>query len=100
MLYKLSFFEDAKVDVIDAKAWYKHQQIGLDKRFAQSVKIAIQTLQKNPFAYAIRYKNIRIAHPKTFPFNIHFYVDAVLNEIVIIAIVHSHRNPNIVSERV
>jgi len=99
MSYKLSFFEDAKVDVIDAKYWCKHQQIGLDKRFIESVKVAIQTLQKNLFAYAIRYKNIRIAHLKTFPFNIYFYIDTVLNEIVIITIVHSYRNPNIATER-
>lgn len=100
MPYSLSYFEDARLDVKEAKAWYKEQQPGLEKRFADSIKTAIIKLQENPFAYAVRYKNIRIAHPKTFPYGIHFYIDDTKHQIVIIAIVHNKRHPDTAQKRV
>ena len=100
MPYSLSYFEDARLDVKEAKAWYKEQQPGLEKRFADSIKTAIIKLQENCFAYAVRYKNIRIAHPKTFPYGIHFYIDDTKHQIVIIAIVHNKRHPDIAQKRV
>lgn len=52
-----------------------------------------------PESYAIRYKSIRIAHPKVFPYNIHFYLDEEANSIVITAIVHNKRNQVSVEDR-
>lgn len=48
-----------------------------------------------PYVYAIRYKNIRIAHPDIFPYSIHFYIDDLANTVVITAIMHNSRNPAI-----
>jgi len=45
-----------------------------------------------PTAYAMRYRNIRIAHTKVFPYNIHFYIDETKAQVVIIGIVHNKRN--------
>jgi hypothetical protein len=52
---------------------------------------------KQPESYAIRYKNIRIAHPRKFPYNIHFYVAD--NTIVITAILFEGRDPSINPKR-
>ena len=53
-----------------------------------------------PVSYAIRYKSIRIAHPKVFPYNIHFYIDEIDSVIVITAIVHNKRNQDFVEDRI
>ncbi len=100
MPYSLFYFDDAKSDITKAKEWYKEQMDGLEKRFAEAIKTAILKLQTNPFAYSIRYKNIRIAHPKTFPYCIHFYVNEEINQIVIIAIVHNKRHLKIAQKRI
>ena len=100
MPYSLLYFNDVRQDIKEAKGWYKKQKAGLEKRFAVSIKTAILQLQENPFAYAIRYKNIRIAHPKAFPYGIHFYIDDINSQIVIIAIIHSKRHPNSARNRV
>lgn len=100
MSYSLSYFDDARLDVREAKAWYKEQQPGLEKRFADSIKTAIIKLQENPFAYGVRYKNIRIARAKVFPYGIHFYIDDTKHQIVIIAIVHNKRHRNTAGKRV
>jgi plasmid stabilization system protein ParE len=84
--------------VKEAKAWYKKQMPGLEKRFGQAVKQAIFELARQPYSYAVRYKNIRIAHPDKFPYNIHFYIEE--ETVVIIAILFEGRNPDLRLERV
>lgn len=100
MSYALTYFDQVKQDLKEAKAWYKNQQPDLDKRFAGAIKMAIEKLQEFPFSYAVRYKHIRVAHPKIFPYGIHFYIDEPLNRIVIVAIVHNKRHPDVAMERV
>ena len=99
MPYKIIYLDEAKQDVKDAKAWYKTQQKGLQKRFAAELIKAITRLQNNPEAYAIRYRNIRIIHPKKFPFGMHFYIDEAEQQIVITAIIHNYRDVNLLEER-
>jgi hypothetical protein len=44
-----------------------------------------------PSAYAIRYKNVRIAHTRIFPYNVHFFINEEAQQIVIIGVVHGKR---------
>jgi hypothetical protein len=82
----------------EARKWYVSKKVkGLSNRFAQSVKIAIEQILKNPGAYAIRYKNVRIAHTETFPYAIHFLVE--LEKVIITAIIYDRRDPAITSVR-
>jgi plasmid stabilization system protein ParE len=99
MTYRLLFFDEALSDVLQAKQWYNEQCEGLDEEFAQALVQAISQISEMPFAYAVRYKNIRIAHPKRFPFNIHFYVDEPNAIVVITAIVHNKRHPTKAQKR-
>lgn len=100
MHYSLNYFDDALQDAKDAKAWYKEQQSGLDKQFANSIKSTILFVQRNPFAFAVRYRNIRVAFPKKFPYGIHFYIDEKNQQIIIIAITHNKRNPKLTTRRI
>lgn len=100
MPYKLTYFDEVRQDVREAKAWYKKQQNGLEKRFAQAIKSAITQLAKMPKANAVRYNNVRIAHSKKFPYAIHYYIDATIGYIVIVAIVHTARNPDVSQGRI
>lgn len=93
MPYKIVYFDEVKLDIKEAKDWYRLQVKGLEKRFAQDIKAAILRLKDRPTVHAIRYKNIRIAHPDVFPYAIHFYIDELSQTIVITAIVHNSRNP-------
>lgn len=99
MSYSLFFHEDARFDIKEAKEWYKNQKPGLEKKFSNAVKTTLAALSEDPFTFAIRYKNIRIAHTKTFPYGIHFYVDDNNHQTVIVAIFHNKRQPNIGATR-
>jgi hypothetical protein len=91
-MYKAFYFDEVKDDIRAAKAWYREQQYGLDEKLELSLKEAIASIFKMPSAYAVRYKNVRIAHTKKFPYNIHFYIDEIKLQIVVIGIVHNKRS--------
>ena len=74
MRFSLFYFDEVKYDVRDAKAWYRKQKDGLEKHFAEEVKKCIGRLHTNPFAYEIKFKNIRTAFTEVFPHAIHFYI--------------------------
>ena len=98
MKYKYHIIPPAREEFRLAREWYRQQQVpGLSNRFAQSIKECIISIRQNPFVCAIRYKNIRIAHPHKFPYAIHFYLDEDI--IIIIAIIFQGRNPLIAQGR-
>lgn len=96
----LIYFDQVIADIQEAKIWYKEQKDGLEVEFALAIEKAIQQVLKMPSAYSIRYKNIRIAHPKTFPYNIHFYIDEACEIVVFTAIVHNKRDGKLAINRV
>jgi len=91
-MYKVLYLDKVENDIVVAKQWYAEQQNGLDMRFVTAVKDAVSNIIKMPSAYAVRYKNVRIAHTKIFPYHIHFYIDEIKAQVVIIGIVHNKRN--------
>ena len=99
MAYTVLYFDQVLDDVHQAKVWYKKQKDGLEIEFALSIEKAIEQITLMPTAYSIRYKNIRIGHPKVFPYNIHFYIDDPSETIVITAIVHVKRHPDFAKHR-
>ncbi|MDN3582664.1 type II toxin-antitoxin system RelE/ParE family toxin [Mucilaginibacter flavus] len=99
MAYSLHYLDIVKVDLVEAKDWYKNQKPGLEKQFSREVKACIARLQKNPLGYEIKYKNVRTAFTDVFPYAIHFFVNQSINQIVIIAVVHQTRNPLLADKR-
>jgi plasmid stabilization system protein ParE len=97
---QLLYFDEVLVDVQEAKHWYKEQREGLEVEFAAAIEKTIMQILKMPEAFAVRYKNIRIAYPKRFPYSIHFYLDDYKATVVITAIIHSKRQPKTAKKRV
>jgi plasmid stabilization system protein ParE len=100
MSYRLLIFDEVLNDVKEAKEWYRNQHEGLELLFASAIEQCLNKLLQTPKSYSLRYKNVRIAHPKKFPYNIHFYVDESKKTVVVIAIIHNRRNPKTGSKRV
>lgn len=74
-MFKSQYFDQIFTDIQEAKIWYKAQKNGLEIEFALAIETAILKVLKMPTSYNPRFKKVRIAHPKTFPYNIHFYID-------------------------
>jgi plasmid stabilization system protein ParE len=93
VMYSILYFDEVENDIADAKKWYAEQQsVSLGVRFTLAVKATIENIVKIPKAYAVRYKNVRVAHTKIFPYNIHFYIDEIKAQIVITGILHKKRH--------
>lgn len=92
--FELSYFEEIENDIESAKLWYYEQSpnTNLDERFAEAIKETIKKLQKNPFIYYPIFQNIRIAHPKFFPYGVHFIINEDKKEILIVAILHNKQH--------
>lgn len=92
--FDLNYFEEVEKDIDEAKLWYYEQNpdTDLEERFAKAIKEVIEKVHKNPFIYYPIFKNIRIAHPKIFPYGVHFYIEEDIKQITIVAILHNKQD--------
>jgi plasmid stabilization system protein ParE len=99
--FELDYFEEVEDDVEIAKLWYYEQspETDLAERFTDAIKEVIDKLQKNPFIYHAIFENIRIAHPKFFPYGVHFVINEDRNQILIVAILHNKQDRSKMIER-
>ena len=91
------FHGDARLEFLDAVAYYESIQVGLGDRFRQSVEAAVQLATSLPFAGAPYKYGTRRIFPKKFPFSVIYLVGK--NEIVIFAVAHFKRRPDYWSSR-
>ncbi len=97
--YQAFYLDVVRNDILVAKQWYDEQQEGLGERFTHAVKDALDNILKMPLAYSIRYREVRIAHTKVFPYNIHFYINEPETQIVIIGVIHNRRREALFLDR-
>jgi len=85
------FHPDAESEMNDAAAYYETQQPDLGRRFLASVQDAVNRIRLNPRLYAGVEGNVRRCLTKTFPFGVLFRERS--SELVIMAVMHLHRDP-------
>jgi plasmid stabilization system protein ParE len=94
-MYKVAILPIAKQDIKEAAHWYNSKQKELGKRFTLLVRQKINLLKQNPLAAATRYDEVKTAALDVFPFMIHYTIDEQQNLIVVTAVLHTSRNPDI-----
>jgi plasmid stabilization system protein ParE len=77
--------------MIAAAVYYERQQENLGRRFLASVQDAISRILLNPRLYPAVEPGVRRCLVKTFPFGVLFRDQP--RRIVIIAVMHLHRDP-------
>ncbi|MGQ1947248.1 type II toxin-antitoxin system RelE/ParE family toxin [Geofilum sp. OHC36d9] len=98
-MYKAVILPLAKEDVREAAIWYNKQQKGLGKRFTAEVRENVHFIRQNPKASNIRYNSVRTAVLNVFPFMIHFTVDEKNKTVIVSAVLHTSRNPELWKNR-
>jgi len=86
------FHPDSETEMIEAAAYYEGQQSALGRRFLATVQDAVNRVRANPQLYPIVELDVRRCLTKTFPFAVLFRER--LEEIVIMAVMHLHRDPD------
>jgi len=83
----------AEADVGDALAWYRERGHELGDQFVQALDQCLESIQRNPLAFARVHGEIRRALLRRFPY-CDFYIIAA-SEVVVLACLHGHRDPRI-----
>jgi len=85
----------AQQDIKEAAYWYNQRKKGLGKRFTQQIRQKINFLKTAPYVTAVRYDDVRTAIPDVFPYMIHYTIDKSAKLIIITAVLHTSRNPDL-----
>jgi toxin ParE1/3/4 len=88
---------EAENDLFEAFHWYEERNPGLGVEFLECIESTFDLIKENPGLYQTVYKNIRRALPKRFPYEIFYIIDG--NKLVVLAILHAKRNPELLKER-
>ena len=87
----IRFTPEADAELAEARQWYARQRDNLDAEFMQSIDEALTRIATSPNQYPIVYRTLRRAVVRRFPFAV-FY-DFETDEIQVIAVFHSRRDP-------
>lgn len=99
MKFQIVNAKKVESDILDITAYYKDINPKLTKEFISRLKEASAYILSAPFSFQLKYKNVRTVLLKQFPYHIHYLVDEKKEQIVILAVIHSYRNPQDYSKR-
>ena len=97
MSYELVIKPQAEEDAGEAALWYNEQRENLGIEFLEELGEALSRIKINPFLFQTKYRNVHVAFCRRFPFGVYFIVER--NQVFIIAILHTSRNPMIWKRR-
>ena len=98
-MYKALILPLAKQDIKEAATWYNSKQKGLGKRFTKTVRDKVLYIRQNPKSSSIRYDDTRCAVLDVFPFMVHYTVIDKQKIVVVSAVFHTSRNPDVWKDR-
>ncbi|BBL70261.1 type II toxin-antitoxin system RelE/ParE family toxin [Methylogaea oryzae] len=97
MINRLIIRPEAEADLADAQAWYEAQRKGLAAEFLLSVEEALERIGRIPSMYSATYRDIRRVLLRRFPYVIYYRI--VRDDVVIVAVLHTARNPRLWKSR-
>jgi len=98
MEYKVLIRPEAEKDLATAFLWYEDKRRGLGHDFVLRVDSGLRFIARNPCVFAPGYKDTRNNFIKRFPYKIVYLVVEKL--IVVLGVIHSRRNPQLVQQRI
>jgi plasmid stabilization system protein ParE len=84
-------------DIQQAVDYYEEKTAHITDKFLEHLYLEINVIQENPELFQKKYLDTRVRYIKGFPYGIHY----ILREqtIIILAVLHTNRNPNIGGKR-
>ena len=91
MTPRLVFRPEAEAELLDARAWYEGERIGLGANFAVAVEATVAAILQDPLAYPRVKDDTRRALVRRFPYAVYFR--PIGDEIIVLAVMHGRRLP-------
>lgn len=87
----------AKQDVRETRSWYRKISPLLGDDFMAALKHAIALVREHPLAFQVVHRTFRRTLLHRFPYALFYHADK--DRIVIVALLHQARDPEILDER-
>ena len=91
MTPRLVFRPEAEAELLDGRAWYEGERVGLGATFAAAVEATVTTILEDPLAYPHVKGDTRRALVRRFPYAVYFR--PIGDEIIVLAVMHGRRLP-------
>lgn len=98
-MFILQLSDEAIADYEEAVAWYESQNPGLGLEFSVQLTDVFEKIEANPTAQNFLYENRRFTKLKQFPYKVFFLLDEINGEVIVFAILHEKRHPDIWKKR-
>lgn len=99
MNYAVKLLPKAYEDLKKAREWYNQQRKALGEEFKAEVNKEFDYICQYPQHYEKKHKEIRQSLIPRFPYAIFYRVEESKNQIIIFAVLHTSRNPEMVIKR-
>ena len=97
LAYSVIFTQAARVELVEAQAWYEREAAGLGRRFRLAIDALIERMSDNPRQFPTVFRNVRRALLRRFPYSLFFVVED--DALIVIACFHASRDPSHWQER-
>lgn len=96
MAHIIKLLKEAEKDLSVAHEWYEEKQRGLGKRLQREVGAQLNRISKNPYLFQVRFAEVfRFAPLRVFPYLIVYKINEDNHEVIVNAIFHCSRNPDV-----
>jgi toxin ParE1/3/4 len=99
MKYRVEFRKEAHLDILEAIEWYEKRREGLGDEFFIAIESEKHLIESNPYHYEDKYKGIRKAITKRFPYIIYYRIESK-NTILVYAVLHMKRSFRTLKKRI
>ena len=93
----IAFTRPAIADMDAAHDWYEEKRAGLGKQFVLEVDAAVARIAASPARFPLRLPPFRRMLVRKFPYAIYYSLDG--GNILVHAVMHMARNPNLLEQR-
>ncbi|MGP0065097.1 MAG: type II toxin-antitoxin system RelE/ParE family toxin [Isosphaeraceae bacterium] len=98
MSLPLILIPEARAEFDEAFDWYDRKKAGLGADFADCVQRVFDRISACPEIYPVVRHDVRKAGVARFPYSVYYRIDPT--QILVVAVVHSRRDPRIWQSRV
>ena len=83
---------EAEADLANARDWYERQRAGLGAAFLLCVEEVLERIGRTPEMYRVVYRDVRWVLTRRFPYAVYYRI--VGHDVVVLGILHTHRDPH------
>ncbi len=99
MKHEVEFRKEALMDILEAISWYEKNRTGLGDEFFIAIENEKHFIEQNPFYYEDKYKGIRKAITKKFPYILYYKIEPG-KRVLVYAVLHMKRSSKLWKGRV